>query len=70
MNTEMRELNVDELEQVAGGQWAQDWQFCVDGPAGTGLYPHYVDCNPPTMGDIYGSWAQRGRDLAAGKTQF
>jgi hypothetical protein len=24
----------------------------------------------PTWGDLYNAWAQRGRDLAAGKTQF
>jgi hypothetical protein len=68
MNTEIRELNVAELEQVSGGADG-NYKFCSNRHY-DGLVPWYVDCNPTTMGDIYESWAQRGRDLAAGKTQF
>lgn len=70
MNIEIRELTGADLDLVTGAGTVAGYQFCVDGPAGTGLYPEYVDCYPPTMRDIYNSWAQRGRDLAAGKTQF
>jgi hypothetical protein len=70
MNTEIRELTLTELGQVSGGADG-NYKFC--GPhtrMGTGLVPWYVDCNPTTMQDIYEGWAQRGRDLASGKTQF
>ena len=70
MNADIREISVTEMDSVTGASNVAGYQFCVDGPAGTGLYPEYIDCNPPTMRDIYNSWAQRGRDLAGGKTQF
>ena len=44
MNTEIRELTIGELDDVTGAGTVQGYQFCVDGPAGTGLYPEYVDC--------------------------
>jgi hypothetical protein len=40
--SEMRELAVAELEQVAGG--VDGYQYCPHGPAGEGLYPNNVDC--------------------------
>jgi hypothetical protein len=41
----IRELNESDIEEVSGG--LQDgYQFCVDGPAGTGVYPSYVNCYP------------------------
>ena len=45
MNTEIRELTIGELDDVTGAGTVQGYQFCVDGPAGTGLYPEYVDCD-------------------------
>jgi len=68
-NAKIGECTLAELGQVSGGM-DPNYKFCVGGPAGTGVYPLYVDCNPPTWGSIFGAWAQRGRDLAAGKTQF
>ena len=37
-----RELSIGELETVSGGLIG--YQFCWDGPAGTGLYPNYINC--------------------------
>jgi hypothetical protein len=45
MNTEIRELNVDELDVVSGAGTVAGYQFCPNGPAGSGLYPEYVDCD-------------------------
>lgn len=66
--TRLDELIDADLDAAIGGM-DPNYKFCWGGPAGTGAYPNYVDCGP-TWGDIYGAWAQRGRDLAAGKTQF
>lgn len=49
--TEVRELTLAELEQVAGGA-DPNYKFCWDGPAGSGVYPLYVDCNRPTWGEL------------------
>jgi hypothetical protein len=49
MNTDLRELNVAELEQVAGGLLG-NWKTCDYGTTaggGPGLYPGYADCNQP-----------------------
>jgi hypothetical protein len=46
MNTnDIRELNTAELDLVTGASNVAGYQFCVNGPAGTGLYPDYVDCD-------------------------
>jgi hypothetical protein len=64
MNTEVRVLNIAELEQVAGAQ-GSDWKEC---PYGTkaggraGLYPWYANCNPGP-GSSYGS-KDLGKDIA------
>ena len=50
----IRELNEPDIEQVSGG--LQDgYQFCVDGPAGTGVYPSYINCYP-TNREVYGAF--------------
>lgn len=52
--TEIRELNIAELEQVAGGMW----KTCVNGTSrggGPGLYPYYAEC-APTWGEFYGEF--------------
>jgi hypothetical protein len=62
--TKIRELTDADLDLVSGAAtWEDHYKEC-----GGGLVPKYIDCT--TMKDIYESWAQRGRDLAAGRTQF
>jgi hypothetical protein len=43
MNIAIRELAVDELDLVSGGS-DPNYKFCWDGPAGSGTYPWYIDC--------------------------
>lgn len=52
----IRELNEHDIENVSGG--LQDgYQFCPNGPAGTGVYPSYIDCGPgPTNRQVYGAF--------------
>lgn len=45
MNTAIRELTIGELDEVTGAGTVQGYQFCPNGPAGSGLYPEYVDCD-------------------------
>lgn len=48
--TEVRELNVAELNQVSGG-----WKTCPEGTkagGGPGLYPDYVECGPYTNAEF------------------
>ena len=47
--TEIRELNVAELDLVSGGM-DPNYKYCAAGPAGAGTYPNYVDCG--TLGDL------------------
>ena len=56
MNTEIRELSVDELDVVSGASNVAGYQFCVDGPAGTGLYPDYVDCEGGAVKQLIGAF--------------
>lgn len=42
--TEIRELTDADLELVSGGA-DPNYKFCWDGPAGTGTYPNYVNCD-------------------------
>jgi len=44
--TGLRELTIDELDIVSGGG-DPHYHYCSSGPAGEGLYPNYVPCNPP-----------------------
>ncbi|OKO71622.1 hypothetical protein [Bradyrhizobium sp. NAS96.2] len=49
------ELNDAELDLVSGG--LQDgYQFCPNGPAGTGVYPSYVNCDGLTNRQVYGAF--------------
>jgi hypothetical protein len=42
--TDIHELDVAELDLVTGAGTVAGYQFCPNGPAGSGLYPEYVDC--------------------------
>ena len=65
MNTELRELDVAELDVVSGGQWSTGYQYCGSGTTAggnSGLYPKSATCNPsPSYGsddlgkDMYGA---------------
>ena len=46
MNSEIRELTIDEMDAVSGAG-DPNYHFCWNGPAGTGTYPNSVPCNPP-----------------------
>jgi hypothetical protein len=48
--TEVRELNVAELDRVSGAA-DPNWHYCASGPAGEGVYPNYVGCGM-TWGDL------------------
>jgi hypothetical protein len=44
--SEVRELSPAELQQVAGGvDGSGNWKGCINGPAGSGVYPWYVKCD-------------------------
>jgi hypothetical protein len=50
VTTEIRELNVAELDQVSGGLKG-GWKGCENGTTaggGPGLYPWYAECNEYT----------------------
>ena len=52
MTTEIRELNIAELEQVSGGVWKE----CTIGTTaggGPGVYPWYATCASTTWGELF-----------------
>jgi len=59
----IRDLTDTELETVSGGACVSVGPVTVCLSLGGGG-------DGPTWGDIYNAWAERGRDLAAGKTKF
>ena len=54
MNTEIRDLNVDELDLVSGGM-DPNYKECPMGTkagGGPGVYPLYVDCSNGAVNDL------------------
>ena len=52
MNTvEIRELTDADLDLVSGGA-DPNFQYCANGPAGSGVYPDYINCNGPTLREL------------------
>lgn len=55
MNTEIRELNVSELDLVAGAWNQPGWHHCTIGTkvgGSDGMYPSYVPCSKGQMADL------------------
>ena len=58
---ENRELSIGELETVSGARdGLAGYQFCWYGPAGTGLYPNYINCGSGSLGESIVSGAIAG----------
>lgn len=66
--TAMQQLTDADLDRVSGGS-DPNYKFCANGPAGSGLYPNYVDCrsNFEILMDAFKKGVEQGIRNAGGK---
>jgi hypothetical protein len=57
---ELSDELIDADLQLVNGGADPNYKFCWNGPAGTGTYPNYVDCDTPTWGQIFQAWVNVG----------